>query len=298
MQPSLKHFMSGILDYAGRFPPASLPLDTALSRYQTYQQTDERWILGKFVIPDTELASIKTSDNISFSVILSEPDSDAPSDSIRSFASHIVSFETRLPADSSTIDHISSFLDITIKKIESSGIENTTLFVESTLPDLIDADILAINKFRRNTGHTIGYKLRCGGAQPAVVPDPKQVCTAIRSCINNDLPLKFTAGLHHPFRNYSDTLGVMQYGFINMFAAALLGFGGLLTDADLKICLMDQKESNFKFNDTGLSWNDHTLDAEGIQQLRHEKVISFGSCSFEEPVNGLKQIGLLPVNEE
>ncbi|MCG8689272.1 MAG: hypothetical protein MI892_30650 [Desulfobacterales bacterium] len=293
MNAAFKHFMQEIIDYAGLFPPARLDLETALSQYQTYQQNSENWILSKFVIPEATLKSISQPGEMKFSVILSEPDSNQFLSSLRTLAPNIVSFEIRLPEDCSAIEHISSFLGRTIRKVEAAGIEKTSIFVESARVDLCDADILGINKFKRHTCHNIGYKLRCGGTVPGMVPDPDQVLIAIRSCISRDLSMKFTAGLHHPFSDYSQTLEGLQYGFINVFTASLLGFSSQLSDKEIKACLMDQKMNNFDFDDTKLSWNGHSIPSDRIKQLRGEKITSFGSCSFEEPLNDLKSLSFL-----
>lgn len=293
MNTAFQYFMTGILDYAGLFPPAQLDINTAVKNFQTYQQTDNNWMLSKFVISEEKLTSINPPANMTFSVILSDSDSERPVNGTESWKSQIASFETRLPEDGSTIEHTTFFLHRIVRKLEAAGIDPTRLFIESAAPDLSDADILAIKKFRRHSGHEFGYKLRCGGPSSTAVPNPDQVVITIRACIKNDLPIKFTAGLHHPISQHSASQDILTYGFINMFTAALLGFDGQISDAAMKMCLTDPRVENFHFDDNHLVWNEHTIPVDRIKHLRRKRIISFGSCSFEEPVNDLKDLNYL-----
>ena len=51
MAQALKPLLQGIVDYAGVFPPAKLPLSTSLDNYLRYCQGDDAWMLGKLVLP-------------------------------------------------------------------------------------------------------------------------------------------------------------------------------------------------------------------------------------------------------
>jgi hypothetical protein len=49
-----------------------------------------------------------------------------------------------------------------------------------------------------------------------------------------------------------------------------------------------------EFDDAGLQWQGHRLAASQIHSARREFAHSFGSCSFEEPIFELRELGLLP----
>jgi hypothetical protein len=53
--------LTGLIDYAGLFPPAKLSLDQAIRNYAAYRQCPERWMLGKFVIPPRDYRSWRPS---------------------------------------------------------------------------------------------------------------------------------------------------------------------------------------------------------------------------------------------
>ena len=53
-------------------------------------------------------------------------------------------------------------------------------------------------------------------------PSPEQVAFVMAACRDRNLPLKFTAGLHHPVRMYRDEVQTKMYGFLNIFVAGML----------------------------------------------------------------------------
>src|SRR5271163_2409850 len=55
---SVRAFLEGIVDYAGLFPPAELPLDQALANYLRYRREPESWMLGRFICPAARLAEL------------------------------------------------------------------------------------------------------------------------------------------------------------------------------------------------------------------------------------------------
>src|SRR5438270_4137549 len=58
MKPSLRALLTALIDYAGLFPPAELPLPDALRNYLRYRDEPEAWMLGRFVCPAATLADV------------------------------------------------------------------------------------------------------------------------------------------------------------------------------------------------------------------------------------------------
>src|SRR5437667_3852352 len=58
MQASVRALCSGIIDYAGMFPPSKLPLDEALPNYLRYRGEAEGWMLGRFICPAARLGEL------------------------------------------------------------------------------------------------------------------------------------------------------------------------------------------------------------------------------------------------
>ena len=51
--------------------------------------------------------------------------------------------------------------------------------------------------------------------------------------------------------------------------------------------------SHFLFHDGGMSWGALSATVEQIRQARQSSMISFGSCSFDEPRDDLRALGWL-----
>jgi len=80
-----------------------------------------------------------------------------------------------------------------------------------------------------------------------------------------------------------------MHGFVNLFLGAALvwrGQGPLPT-------LEEQSAAAFRFGDEAVEWHGHRVSAEELREVREQFAISFGSCSFEEPVADLRALGWL-----
>lgn len=138
-----------------------------------------------------------------------------------------------------------------------------------------------------------GLKLRTGGTDAAAIPGARQVARVIVHCVKQGVPLKFTAGLHHPFRHFDADLRAMTHGFLNVFVAAVLAQATALELDDVQAVLEEQDGREFRFDDQYLSWNEALASLDEIEGVRRRVAISFGSCSFDEPREGLAALGLL-----
>lgn len=151
------------------------------------------------------------------------------------------------------------------------------------------ADIALLDAIKR---HGQRAKIRTGGITPDAFPAIENIAEFLRACKAKGVAFKATAGLHHPLRcvrplTYEPNapLGTM-HGFLNVFlAAALLDHAdGILVESDPKA---------FTFDDDGASWRGHRVSTADIIAMRRDFATSFGSCSFEEPIGDLKELGWL-----
>ena len=85
----------------------------------------------------------------------------------------------------------------------------------------------------------------------------------------------------------------MMNGFLNLFLLA--GFARFnLRPEILEELLEDEFEENFEFDESGVWWRqEYFLSNMQLKFLRERNAISFGSCSFEEPIEDLQEIELL-----
>ena len=135
-------------------------------------------------------------------------------------------------------------------------------------------------------------KIRTGGLVPEALPPVQDVARFVRACKAAGVAFKATAGLHHPLRcvkpltyEANAPMGKM-HGFLNVFLAA-----ALLEHADA--ILAEEDAAAFTFDDDGAAWRGHGVTTEALTTMRRDFAISFGSCSFEEPIEDLRELGLL-----
>jgi hypothetical protein len=141
-------------------------------------------------------------------------------------------------------------------------------------------------------------KLRTGGLTPDSIPSVEDVARFLASCADAGVAFKATAGLHHPVRGdqrltyEDDGPRATMHGFLNVFAAAGFAHRGAPA-ADLEAVLREERTTAFRFQDEALVVGERRLAAEDLASARADFAIGFGSCSFEEPVAGLRCLGML-----
>jgi hypothetical protein len=298
MKASLRNFMTGLIDYAGLFPPAGLDIDTAVRNYAGYLASENGWMLGRFIIPVSQLHRVVLHPGLRCSVIVSPAVSQEELDRLGAFKGCVEMVEVRLPDIAGSPDRCSDHLLQIESRLQQAGLQDVQLFIEGGRVEDVAIPVAAIATFNsRRSGEkvikNVGVKLRCGGLEKLAFPTPEEVAEVISVCCAHDIPIKFTAGMHHPLRNYSADIEVMQHGFINIFGAALLCWGCTLSTDEITECLRDETADHFHFTVESFSWKNRTISTSEIKRLRQGKVISFGSCSFTEPIEGLCSLGFL-----
>lgn len=295
---SLHALLTGAIDYAGLFPPATLDMRDAVARYAGYRATADAWALGRFVLPLSrvdELAAAQQAIGAAgqtwrLSVLLGE-DPVADAARIRAFnAAHagsalIDSAEARLGGPSSTsrqsiaalVEHLPPSLRLFIEVPPNGDLSGFM------------APIAAAN---------VCAKIRTGGVTPEAFPDAEYVAGFLMSCAEHDVRFKATAGLHHPWRGrypltYEKAAPTsVMFGFLNMFVAAALARRGASVE-DIVGVLQAERGSEFRFGDDGVRWKETRVTRQELLESHATFALSFGSCSFEEPVYDLRRLALL-----
>jgi hypothetical protein len=301
--PGLHLLLDSLVDYAGLFPPARLPLDQVIRNYLGYLAETEAWMLGRLICPAERLRELADQHHELFSQgprfglavlgrggatkeeLLARLEADRAD--LDAFLSHrgtayveVDVLEVRLPAalvqDPVQCDEI-------LTELARTGLQ---VFVEAPA----SPEFLARLK---QHGTRFGCKLRTGGLEAAAFPPAEQVAQVLAHCLAAGVPLKATAGLHHPLPYRDATLGVRQHGFVNLFVAGILGHVHRLEVETLRRILEDEEASHFRFDADGLRWQEWTASCDQIRLARREAILSFGSCSFDEPRQDLRQLGWL-----
>jgi hypothetical protein len=84
-----------------------------------------------------------------------------------------------------------------------------------------------------------------------------------------------------------------MHGFLNVLIAAVLGATHHLGAEILCEILETTDLDLFGFGPAWVKWMDYSADVGEIGAARHNVLLSFGSCSFDEPCDDLRVLGLL-----
>jgi hypothetical protein len=287
--------LEGLVDYAGLFPPAGESMSQALDGYASYLSGPDRNALGRLIVPFSRLKEFESTageflpretgrEPWKLSVITTGDVSAA--------ALEITSFNRRhserATAGLAVIDvmELKAASPAEIELQQSRLPASFTTYFEIPL----DGDLPAL--FRSLARSAARAKIRTGGVTADAFPSAEAIVSFLVAAHREGVAFKATAGLHHPVRGkYRLTYEAgsptgLMYGFLNVFlAAVLVAAGGARDDA---LALLEESDSSaFSFSDDVIVWRGHRFDSEQIRAWRAEFAMSFGSCSFREPVDEL-----------
>jgi hypothetical protein len=291
---------TGLVDYAGLFPPAQLGMAEAMRNYAGYLSGPHAWILGRFVVPVAGLAEF---DAVSGELLPSGKGSGPwrvaalAGDDLQADIQEALKFNCR-HWEGSGIGH--AVID-TIELRVSPGFDPAA--ARAAAPDFFTLYVeiapggdarSALDSIQRAGARA---KIRMGGVTAGVFPAPDDVVAFLAACAERRLAFKATAGLHHAVRSEypltyeSGSERATMYGFFNVFLAAAALFSGAKAD-DARGILLESDLRAFQFDAAGIAWRDRKLSTEDISAAR-AFATSFGSCSFREPVDELLAAGLI-----
>ena len=300
---SLRALLAHSIDYAGMFPPCSLELETALRNQAQYVRSDDAWMLSAFVLPVGQFDAARK--------ILSDFDPQHPlrvsalgprTENAAAFRDAIENVDTAIRSFSaSNVDLISvtqleMFLpqdvDLALLEEARSIIGNLPGFWEAPA-ERAEQTIALLAENNSNTDKpTFGFKLRTGGVTPDAFPTSAQIAKALVSPATHQVPIKFTAGLHHPMREFREEVQTKMHGFLNMLGAAVLAAEHKWNEKQTAAMLDDEDPKSFLFDDEFFAWREWKIDIKRLKD-RRRFVTSFGSCSFDEPRVDLRALKLV-----
>jgi hypothetical protein len=324
MEKSLESFMSGLIDYAGLFPPANLPLNEAILNYSKYIRSNYKWMLSKFILPVKLLGRLEFymnefTENFPLRLaILAEYSKDEESfiesfhlllkqiNTFKSKYNQKVTFEVielKIPNDvlDQGLKVIKAFIASIRKKIEEQEI-SLSVFYEVPFTDFWNKHfldtIIAISEDNTKINLSKSYlsgglKIRTGGVEKELFPEPFQLAEIIQSCVNTEVSFKATAGLHHPFRHFNREVDTKMHGFINMFGAGILAKKFNLARQIILEILINEDPNNFNFSGEKFRWKEFEIEFDEIEFERNNFAIGYGSCSLIEPIDDLREVNLL-----
>ncbi|MEP6808610.1 MAG: hypothetical protein ABI992_00060 [Chthoniobacterales bacterium] len=299
---SLQALLASAIDYAGLFPPTKLALEPALRNQAAYLRDQDAGMLGAFVLPIAKfeeasglLSKFSGNHRLRVSALGAKTENATHfMDALQKGATAIHEFNTR-QSRSAVVTQIEVALPSQpgVHLADANALLadlNLATFWEAA-PDEAERTIGFLAE-RAPSFDTFGFKLRTGGVIASAFPSSIQIARALVAAVSQQVPIKFTAGLHHPIRQFHPSVQAKMHGFVNV-----LGAGVMAAEHDWDVqqtarMLEDEDPSGFSFDEDGFTWTTWQIPTERITV--HRKIVtSFGSCSFDEPREDLRALQLL-----
>ncbi|HVW78301.1 MAG TPA: hypothetical protein VHB45_11865 [Alloacidobacterium sp.] len=288
---AIETLLHGLIDYAGLFPPASLDMKTAVSHYAEYRNGENSEMLGRFILPVQRLTEFTAAfyevccDETAapwLLNVLASSDSAEDAERISKFSEGAAYLDA--------IEYQAANAEDAQQKLKSVP-KGMIAYVEFA-PEQCEEILPVLKKYDARA------KIRTGGVTEGAIPSIERVAQFLECCAQSQIACKATAGLHHPIRSeqkltYEEgSQSAMMHGFINVFVAATVAYKGAPLK-DIVDVLLETKPDVFQWGKDALRWRNIEISTKQIRDVRDNFAISFGSCSFVEPIQYLKALGWL-----
>ncbi len=300
MTPTLAALLRGPIDYAGLYPPAELSMARAVDEYLRAIRSDDAWIVDRFVCGAPRLTDLvealpaRADEPVGVTVVgtplSADPgqavrqDAEAIQRAARSEAIEVYAFEVRLAQGEAT-KAAAGALKRLPSLIEDEGLD---LYVEVGWGEGM---VEAMHEVAAQI-EGAGFKARTGGVTADAFPSTDDLAQFLSEAVALEAPFKFTAGLHEPIRYRDEALGVWRHGFLNAMMAGALALAHDLSRREIQTLLEVTDPGEFFFGSDECSLAGHPLTLEDIDEF-WDFFGGFGSCSIDEPLAGLRRLGLL-----
>lgn len=310
--PRSHALLAGLFDYAGLYPPAALPLDETLVNYGRYRSGRYGWMLGRLVVSTAHLEAVTAAAHLlpkgegvvpwRLSVLVAVDDGTA-ADAIRAFNAHHAD-ATNGAAVIDTVEVKTDSVEA-VRAARAWASRNFEVYGEVPLGPDLDGVLDALARAGLHA------KIRTGGTTPDAIPAFDRVATFLCGCVARGVVAKATAGLHHVVTG-EHTLGVRgtdatarMLGFLNLVLGAGIAEGaGRAAAQSPDVCatvahLLTVTGCPTWLGHAQIDWGDGRGPIiEGpLEQFAvsgRAIIRSIGTCSFEEPIEDARRIGLIP----
>ena len=275
------NLLAALVDDAGLFPPATLPMADALARHRADEAAGPLMLSGRFLCPVSRLGELRAewarqaderSEPLRLGIIL-----DTGLDGLDAARSEIAA-ETRLALE--MIEVPAPAEDDVAAALEALAGFGPAAFLEGPRsPEWVKT----VGAWSR-PGGLRGAKVRCGGARAELFPAPEELAAFVCTCFEHGVPFKATAGLHSAVRHRDAATGFVHHGFLNLVLAAVRAASRAPVDEVAAV----------------LASTDAEALAAGARAVSAREVVAsrglfraYGSCSTSEPVEEAARLGLL-----
>jgi hypothetical protein len=298
LMSSIRILLRNSIDYAGLFPPAGLDMDAAVDNYHRYRAGDAAWALGRFILPASRLAQFEAAAGNR----LSDASAGQPwrisvlaGTDLAAELKQVAEFNQRhAKSGAARIDAVEAKATLPEAVRETMHLMPRDLQAYIEIP--VDRDPAGLLAAIKQTGGRA--KVRTGGVTQDGFPATSDLLRFLQSCKGARVPFKATAGLHHPLRaeyrlSYEpDSPTGTMFGFLNLFLAAAF-LADDMDESKAAQVLEEKSPVAFEFDQRGVRWQSYRVGPEVLARARKDSIVSFGSCSFTEPIEELQALNLL-----
>jgi hypothetical protein len=267
----------GLVDDAAVFPPGNAPMTDAVRAHRAHRRATHGVLVGPFLAPVSRMAELLdaldadvASDPLDLALVADTglvEAAEARAVLLDDDRVELVGLELALPADGPlgesaavTLDSLDFALPAAIEIPRAPGWRDALV--------AIAADGAERAKFRT------------GGATAGAHPSEEELAERIVAAVELGARFKLTAGLHHPVRRTDPDTGFEEHGFLNALAATAVAIAG--GDVERVAAVLAERESAPLLE---------ILAAADARAVR-ARFTSFGSCSIDEPVAALRELGM------
>lgn len=296
--------LDGLIDDAAQFPPARLPLDQAVAGYLAHRAGPYARLQGRFLCPAARLGKLPEAlpprEHLEVGAVLPPGADGAAVAAVLRAARRapeasggrvrVTGLEVPLPAGRAAWEPVVAALGPEVPQVYLE-VPVLALGTSAAVAEAVGA--VAGHRAGATAPPDVGAKVRCGGVTADAVPSVEIVTAFLRACVDAAVPLKATAGLHHPVRHANAEAGWVMHGFLNVLGGAVLYAAGAVGAEGLAAVVAEADPAAFRLEQDRFAWRDCAASAADVARARG-LVHAYGSCSFDEPVDDLVALGLLP----
>ena len=295
---AIRALLHGSIDYAGLFPPAGLDMSSAVANYHRYRSGPDAWALGRFVVPVSRLGEFETAR----AQLPFQPSAPWPLALLIGTDPTVdLDLLSRSGPGRNRIDSLAG--SATVLEVKATSEDGIGEIMGRLPPGLVAYFEVPIDPDPGPLITTIGQlggraKVRTGGVTTDSFPSTGDLGRFISLCASAAVAFKATAGLHHPLRGeyrltyQPDSPRASMFGFLNLFLAVAFLRGGM-SQGETMLLLEERSTDSIRVEEREIVWRGHRIGLKDIQDTRRDGIISFGSCSFSEPIGDLEALHML-----
>ena len=305
MTQLVRAFQQQLIDYAGIFPPSQLPVEEALNNFVKYQQDEESWKLNTFILSLDQAVKAQElilqqdgKKQIPLSITIPKIKETNFRNEMKAITNQLLELKAALLGRALiiAIEIPIPSTDITVLQAIAQLLQQLDIRVYCEIPILgrsleeVEQDLVAIKLANEKLNIALSLKFRTGGITKDLFPTPKELANAILVGAKQRLPIKFTAGLHHPIRMYRSEVEDRMFGFVNVIFATLVAYLHKANLHTISAILSEEDATAFSITQEKIGWQSIAVDEIDVIKLREQFDMCFGSCSFDEPTTEFKQL--------